>query len=127
MPLSAGMALKNFLKASSPPAEAPMPTIGNAVPSFATVLPLASRRIALRERLRFPRSRRSRFAVLHDRGSQTYSPRTRAVNTARWALDGRARQRSDEDQLRPQSTQNVVRMGVRGVVALAALLGRNVR
>src|SRR5262245_16158095 len=28
MPLSAGMAVKNFLKASSPPAEAPMPTTG---------------------------------------------------------------------------------------------------
>jgi hypothetical protein len=30
MPLSAGMALNNFLNASSPPADAPMPTTGNA-------------------------------------------------------------------------------------------------
>lgn len=29
MPLSAGMALKNFLKASKPPADAPMPTMGH--------------------------------------------------------------------------------------------------
>jgi hypothetical protein len=37
MPLSAGMAVKNLSNASSPPAEAPIPTIGND-PRFLDVL-----------------------------------------------------------------------------------------
>jgi hypothetical protein len=34
MPLSAGNVLKNFLKASRPPADAPMPTIRNTLRAF---------------------------------------------------------------------------------------------
>src|SRR5438132_476734 len=44
------MAPKNFLKASSPPAEAPMPTIGNTVRSGATSFAAIARRPAARGR-----------------------------------------------------------------------------
>ncbi len=48
-PPSAGIAPKNFWKASSPPADAPMPTIGKAARTVATLLPAtAGRRVAER-------------------------------------------------------------------------------